>query len=257
MVETVCRVYDSRSRAEAAVAALKEAGFTDAEIFGATVTDEPSREAYVAALRRADIPAEAAGVYADRLVQGASLVVVQPSFGMAGRAIAIVQQHQPITLEVPQPAAPAGTRADPTPFSTWMHWRTLSSTPLPFEKFFGWRSLIPGRKYYAERWWGGGLLSQDPTPMSSRFGWAVLSSNRTPLSSKMNWPLLRDEPRLFSDRLGWRTLSANRTPFSAMFGWALLSGNPTPFSSRFGWSLLSNEPAPFSAWMGWKLPPDR
>ena len=253
MVETVCRMYDSRSRAETAMAALGEQGLDQAQLLGATVADEPGRDAYLATLRDAGVPTEAAAFYADRLVQGASMIVARPYFGMAARATAVLDAHHPLALAVPEPPA-AQPACDPTPLSSWLGLPTLSRTQLPFESLTGLDSLKPGTRYFTERWWGRGLLISNPTPLSSAFSWRVLTDKATPLSSWLGWRLLSSNPTPFSSALGWRLQSAGATPFSTWLGWRLLSDNRTPLSTRFGWRLLINEPEPFAVWIGWKQP---
>ncbi|MBL3568680.1 hypothetical protein BV509_16295 [Rhodovulum sulfidophilum] len=99
-----------------------------------------------------------------------------------------------------------------------------------------------------------GLMTDTPTPLSSRFGWPLLSNRKPdvelgkvrdhPLSDALNLPLL-------SERQGSSTklMTDMPTPFSSRFGWPLLSGrrsdlklmtdNPTPFSAALGLPLLS------------------
>jgi hypothetical protein len=263
MVDTVIRVYDSRSRAESAVAALREAGFTDSQVLGATATDEPDRAAFVTALRQADLGAKAADFYADRLTQGAALVLVKPSFGLAGRASRILDQHSPVPVELPAeiaaastPAGQRGGQLSPTPFSDWLGWPTLTRKKFQLTPETD-DDSSPPRQFYTERWFGLGLLSRQATPFSKRFGWGLLSSKPTPFSSRMGWKVLSSEATPFSSRFGWKLLSDNRTPFSSRVGWRLLSDNRTPLSSRFGWPLLTSNRTPFSTWMGWKLPGDK
>jgi hypothetical protein len=256
MVDTVCRVFESRSRAEAALAALHEAGITDAEILGATVTDEPTREAYVAALARAGVGPAASAIYADRLVAGASMVVARPLFGRAGRAETLLRQHNPITLDLPDETPAAAARHDPTPFSTWLGWPTLSRKPLPFAAATGWASLTAPGRLFTEKLFGG-LLSATATPLSSRVGWRVLLDAATPFSSRFGWRVLSGQATPFSSRLGWGLLSSNPTPLSSRLGWSLLTAEPTPLSSRFGWRLLIDEPEPFAKWVGWRPPATR
>lgn len=263
MVETVIRIYDSRSRAESAAAELREAGFTDSQVLGATATDEPDRAAYVTALRQADVGAKAADFYADRLTQGTALVLARPSFGLAGRAGRILDRHGPLPVELPgelvEAGAPIGRRGgklSPTPFSDWLGWPTLTRKKFQLTPETD-DASSPPRRFYAERWFGSGLLSREPTPFSKRFGWGLLSSNPTPFSSRMGWRVLSSEATPFSSRFGWRLLSDNRTPLSSRAGWRLLSDDRTPLSSRFGWPLLTSNRTPFSTWMGWRLPGDR
>ncbi|PTW49567.1 hypothetical protein [Rhodovulum kholense] len=99
-----------------------------------------------------------------------------------------------------------------------------------------------------------GLMTDNPTPLSSRFGWPLLSNRKPdveldkvrdyPLSDALNLPLLSqkqgsstelmtDSPTPFSSRFGWPLLSGRRSDL------ALMTDNPTPFSAALGLPLLS------------------
>lgn len=99
------------------------------------------------------------------------------------------------------------------------------------------------------------LKTDDPTPLSSRMGWALLSNRKpnidldrvssTPFSDMLNWPLLSqsratsveiktDDPTPLSSRLNWPLLRKSGSNV------ALSTDNPTPLSSALNWPLLSD-----------------
>ena len=106
--------------------------------------------------------------------------------------------------------------------------------------------------------WNLKLLSDRATPLSDWLGWAVLSKNEGPRSSLIN------DPTWLSSRFGWQTLINNAAPLSGKFGWRVLSDDPTPLSKKFGWRVLSedqgsgatlsSDPAPLSNKLGIPTP---
>jgi hypothetical protein len=241
----ICRMYASRSDADGAVAALRDGGFERTHIFGATVTEDPSEAALVAAMRGAEIGSRDAASYAARVKQGGTLVAVQPPFGEARRAETILDQYRPIDSGVVQaaPTAEAVAMDKSTPFSTWLNWPTLSSNRYPLSVAMNWPLLVAGARLLSDKFGmsflGKGLISDEPTPLSKRLNLHLLSSERTPFSTRFNLRLLRGDPTPFSSRFKWELLKGDRTPFSTRFNLRLLTDEPTPFSSRLGWSLLS------------------
>lgn len=122
------------------------------------------------------------------------------------------------------------------------------------------------------------LMTDNPTPLSSRFGWPLLTERKpnvdlkgigaTPFSDRFNLPLLTgsrgssdtaltDNPTPFSSRLGLPLLSQRRSDIE------LPTDNPTPLSSRLGLPLLTSRgsnielltgnPTPLSSALGLPL----
>jgi hypothetical protein len=241
----ICRMYASRSDADSAVAALREGAIERADIFGATVTEDPSEQALVAAMRRAEIGAADAASYAARVKQGGTLVAVQPPFGEARRAEAILDQYRPIDAGVVRaaPSAEAVAMDKATPFSTWLNWPTLTSNRYPFSTAMNWKLLVAGARLLSDKFGmaflGRDLISREPAPLSRQLGLRVLSDQATPFSTRFNLRLLRGDPTPLSSRFKWALLKGDRTPFSTRFNLRLLTDNPTPFSSKLGLKLLS------------------
>lgn len=243
----ICRMYATRSDADFAATALREAGFERTHIFGATVTEDPSESALVAAMRGAEIGAADAASYAARVKQGGTLVAVQPPFGEARRAEGILDQYRPIDAGVVQaaPSAAAVVTDKSTPFSTWLNWPTLSSNRYPFSAAMNWPLLVAGKRLLSDKFGmsflGRDLLSDKPYPISRAINVRLLSSERTPFSTRFNLRLLRRDPTPLSSRFKWDLLKHDRTPFSTRFNLRLLTDNPTPLSSRLGMPLLAEK----------------
>jgi hypothetical protein len=235
MPDRISRVYADRTMAEAVVAELDQAGYGDVLLLHAG-SGAAAEAAAMAAAGIAD-----AKVLAERIGHGNAVVSVAPLFGGAGKANRILDRHDPIDLGlgVGEPVYVPRRWEGDTPFSTWMGWRLLTDDRRPMERILKKPSLLPSPRYFAERWWGGGLLSHEPTPLSRRFGWRLLLDRATPFSSRFGWALLADRATPLSSRLDWTLLATPDANFSKRFGWRLLLDNPTPFSAWLGLPLLS------------------
>jgi hypothetical protein len=235
MADRISRVYADRAKAEAAAAELDEAGFGSVLLLHQGSGEAASE----AAMARAGIGD--ARLLAGRIAGGDSVVSVAPSFGGAAKATRILDRHDPVELElgVGEPVYVPRQWEGATPFSNYMGWRLLSDDVRPMERILKKPSLLPSPRYFAERWWGGGLLGKEPTPLSKRFGWRLLLDRATPFSTRMKWDLLTGKATPLSSRFDWKLLATPEPNFSQRFGWRLLTSNSTPFSSWLGLPLLS------------------
>jgi hypothetical protein len=248
MPEPITRAYASRAEADAAAAALKEAGYGEVAVFGGEA-DAMAQDAVGYAMRAAGVPPAAAATLAAGVAQGRSVVAVTPAFGRAMRAASILDDHAPIPGAAPDETgtawAPGGSHAaaldveptaeatpfshrlgwkvlstSATPFSDWLSMKVLSDKPLPFASFWGWPSLSARRHM---GWFGRQLLSAEPTPFSKMFGMRLLLDKATPLSSRFNLGLLTSGPTPFSTRFNLQLLTESRHPLSSRLGFKLLS----------------------------------
>lgn len=205
MSETICRLYATRDKAEKAIAALRKLGYADIHLFARTGGAE-TVESLAEAIAAARIVPDEARTYAERVSQGAVLVVVHTLFGGALRARMILDGEGPIDSGLPKPTttavAPAAA-ASAAPGSGWF-WAKH-----PFEALTGWSTLMKEGWMFSDRF-GWRYLTSDPTPFSSAMGWKLLSDNPHPLSSKMGWRLLSDNPHPFSSMMGWKLLSDDK-----------------------------------------------
>ena len=187
----ITRVYDTHEKAADAAASLKAAGFI------------------------AELP------------EGATTLRVDPPFGRAAEAEAIMESFGP------EPVAAAPAVAKPVASVA-----VAATDATPLSNALGMSVLTPFKTSVT--------LSPDPTPLSTKLGWKVLSSDKPKAELKPDWTL--------SGVLGWKllasatasevpqrkVLSDDATPLSSAIGWPLLSKDPTPLSSKFGWKVLSD-----------------
>lgn len=246
----ITRLFDSREQAMAAVAELKQNGFSDdpidvigpAEGQGEGESVGASDDALLASITRTGVPQARAEAYAEGVRRGGTVVAVRAPFGFASTATEILDRFNPTARDWPE-QDPSGDRPkhDPAaPLSSAAGWRVLLSDPTPLSSWLGWRVL-------SERQTPAIKLSDEPAPLSKRLGWRVLSENATPLSSRAGMKVLSDRqtPAI--------TLSDIPAPLSSKLGWRSLLNDPAPLSSWLGWRLLLNNPTPLSSWLGWRM----
>ncbi len=204
MSETICRLFATREKAERASQALRKLGYGDIHLIartGGTNTVESLAEAIMAAR----IVPDEAQHYAERVNQGAVLVVVHTLFGGALRARLILDGEGPIDTGLPKPST-AITSATASSAASGSGWFWAKH---PFEALTGWSTLTKEGWMFSDRF-GWRYLTSDPTPLSSALGWRLLSDNPHPLSSRMGWKLLSDTPHPFSSMMGWKLLSDDK-----------------------------------------------
>lgn len=265
-------VFSSEGAARDAVARLNEAGFGDVEaLFSGDVAGgrapapaaaEPKAEAEGEGTNGAEAPAPAPKPAASRssakksakkdaramvreavekgvipsgntracveaLENGESVVGVSTYFGRGEFAVSILAEKGTIL-----PAAPDD---DPSPLSDFLGLDVLreykSSTKLT-RSSWTFSSML-----------GLGLLSSNPTPLSSAIGFKPLTKKQSGWNSSLGLPILTDNPAPFSSLIGWKPLTkgGGKDDWEFSFGFPLLSSNPTPISSLFGLKVLSDE----------------
>ena len=183
-----------------------------------------------------DTPPSHAMVYADNVQQKRSVVLVTAPFGKALLATDTLATGKHIDVgEMPE--LEYHTWLQPAPLSALLNIPVLSHRKSWMSRTF---AELTEPDFLPTKGIMGGLLSDTPTPLSSKLGMDVLKDNPTPLSSKFNWQLLKDNPTPLSDKIGMKPLSDD-TPAkkSSSFGLPLLSKNSTPLSSMFGIPVLS------------------
>jgi hypothetical protein len=141
----------------------------------------------------------------------------------------------------PPPAGAVEIENDPAPLSRKLGWPVLvhgaasSETelldePAPLSAKFGWSVLSakpPNAALLPEGW-----------SFSARIGWGLLSDHSSRAST-----VLSDDPTPLSTRFGWKTLIDDPAPLSAKAGWRTLLSDPSPLSRMLGWPVLSLESA--------------
>jgi len=184
------------------------------------------------------VPSSHAMVYAESVQKGHSLVLVTAPFGQALLATDTLNNGKQIDVgEMPE--LEYHTWMQPAPLSALLNIQVLSHRRSWMSRTFA-ELTEPG--YFPTQGFMGGLLKDNPTPLSSSAGIEVLKDNPTPLSSKFGWSLLKDNPTPMSDKLGMKPLS--ETPpgkNDSSFGIKTLSDNPTPLSSMFGIPVLKDD----------------
>ncbi len=204
MSHTICRLYATRRKADAAAADLRLNGYGTVDVFGDAEGAPQPAEAHVTAMTRAGVARHLAGEYATLIAAGNTVVAVYAAFGRALMAERIMDEHGPLDLSPPKRAAePMFDEA--TPMSNILGLKPLSEGKLPFESMTGLSSLARGWMFSGLFGMGYGrakpapfssmlglpTLTKKATPLSSMTGMKVLTDSATPLSSALNMPVLR------------------------------------------------------------------
>ena len=218
MTQTITRLYESKSDADAAVADLTQHGFAPEEIFvvgppdgsSAASSDEAQEEEasrgrsrkrakdgrprtatdeIAQAIAKGGILHRHAAVYAKKVAEGASLVTVHAAFGTGSKAAAILDRHDPIESGVSHAFAPALKYDERTPLSSGLRMPTRLADPTPFGTFWNvpslWSSAAP-----LSTWLKYATVIDSPAPLSKWFEWPVLADKGATASSFFGLPLL-------------------------------------------------------------------
>lgn len=236
MADLIARLYASGEQASVAVTKLKEAGFADDSIGQLHPTPERTDEGSAGvAAPTSTLERYLASTYGKQL-EGRWLVGVEAPWGRGVLATNVLESAGPVAERLPEPSGRTDTAVAA---DSWGEAAPLSQTL------------------------GFAVLSSDPAPLSSMFGWAIKAKREYFLTAK-----LRSEAAPLSSRLGLPTLtkrrhflvsglSNNAAPLSSKLGLRLLSDNAAPLSSRLGWPLLKKEAAPLSSKLGMPLLTDK
>jgi hypothetical protein len=201
MTQTICRMYSSPETARAAAEELLEfRQLTDAiRVIEPPASEDVSLDAITKSIANCNVPRKEALVYAPRVQEGASLVVVQAPLFSAELVETCLDEHQPIPSGIVRPDPVRFLWDEAAPFSSALRLPTQYANPTPFSTFW---NLPVLRKYVA----------------AEREGMETIR-------------FFSSRPGLFSGLFGWRMLLDKATPFSDFFGLPMVSRAVAPFSA--------------------------
>ena len=153
-------------------------------------------------------------------------MVVQAPYGRGQRAVQVMQSCGPVDSEL----LPAYSPRNPAPLS-----EALGIPPLTRGSFRPLGALTKSQYFLTL---GIGLLSRNPTPLSSLFGLKTLTTAK-PWRTSFGLPLLSRSPTPLSSLFGLRTIRPEKRPWNRSFGLPLLSRDPAPLSDFLGIEVLS------------------
>jgi len=236
MPNPIVRIYETEQQAREAVRRLAEDGYPEGSIYlvtpstgGAEAPAGAGADTLAAALKAGSLMTETAGIYAERVERGRSLVVVPAAFGYGRRAAEIMEEVGPVDTDIRLPEDPYDFTLG-TPFSSTVCLPVLArNRPAPLSGLIGLTPLVRGRTTF-------GTLTNPHYMFSSLVGLKVLGGKAAPFSSLFGIKLLTTRKRPWNASFGLPLLSRAAAPLSSMFGLKLLSKNPAPLSSllRFG-----------------------
>ena len=252
------QAYASEDDALEAIEALKANGFEEEDISIITPsmietanpamlkagehegvdTTEMLAQVVMSVHEASEVPPSHAMVYADNVQQGRSLVIITAPFGEALMATDTLNASKHVDIgEMPE--LEYHTWIQPAPLSALLNIPVLSHRRSWMSRTF---SELTEPDYLPTKGILGGLLIDNPAPLSSKLGMNLLKDNPTPLSSKFGWNLLWDKPTPLSDKIGKKVLSDDESAKKeSSFGLPLLIKNPTPLSSLLGIRVLKDD----------------
>lgn len=188
-MQTISRLYSTEDTARKASDELTRRGYRDVHVFAGRQGEEAasaSRDTIVKDMVKAYVVRSEAEIYAERVANGSSLVVVHAPFSGGAKATRILNSYGPIDKGVPEPDFSIQQWDDAVPLSSALRLPLLTKTALPFEAVVGVPSLLKRKHIF-----GSARLSDNATPFSSATGMPVLTNNGTPLSSLLGFQLLK------------------------------------------------------------------
>ncbi|MFK7964456.1 MAG: hypothetical protein AB8C46_10890 [Burkholderiaceae bacterium] len=240
------RVYESAQQAQETVRQLTENNLPE-DAFSLMTSEGQSSES-IADIVKAIVaghpdwvPIAHAQAYAEHVKQGRSLVMVTAPFGRGTTVESIMNVPGAIDVALPEPESrPYGATplSDFLGFPVLSHERTFASKKGSFLDWFLGDASSPNFKFSSV--FGMGMLSKNPTPLSSMIGFKPLSNQKGPGESSFGMKLLRrNDPAPLSSTVGMKPLSANQGRGNSSFGLPTLSKNSTPLSSLLNMPVLS------------------
>lgn len=227
MIPTL-RIYEAEQSARDAARMLAESGFDEDSILLITPTPGEESKDVRAAVAAGLVPGSHMKVCTRSLQQGRAIVAVSAHFGRGEFAVEIMERCGPVDTQL----LPAYSVRNPSPLSDLLGLPTLAHKP--FE-------AMKRPSFSLSSVFGIGLLSRNPTPLSSQFGLETLSAPKRPWRSSFGLPLLSRNAAPLSSLFGLKTISAPKKRWTSSFGLPLLSKNPTPLSSLLGIPVLRRD----------------
>lgn len=211
MSTVITRLYESSARTVEVISRLKRKGFVDRDIdvIAAVPGEEEGApgegaESIVARMEEAGVLKKSAVKYADRVKDGAALLVVRAPFGTVNKATKVADSFQPVRAGVDNEEVYVVKDTVPTNII-----RTGAPAPLvkSDEKFMS-GGVVPG---LMESGTFSAMIGI-PTVTEARKRDSVIRKNTTPFSSLLGLStVIRKKGKL-------SVIHRNTTPFSSLFG---------------------------------------
>jgi hypothetical protein len=184
MIHPIVRMFATTAQAQAAVASVKGYGLDSAAVSLITSASAPAADGIVAAIAKAKVLKSDAKVYAQGVLAGKALVVVDAPFGTGSIYEDVLDAAGPVDSGVAEPYWESGWD-DAAPFSSALSLPVISR-PSPY-LFMGLPALLrSGRTTCASL----GLPELASSSLAV-FGSPNLSRNPAPFSGLLHLPLLR------------------------------------------------------------------
>ena len=254
MSTLITRIYEAYGDALGAVSELKRNQFGNAVHLISLAPNDAAASGHTLEERilAAGVPQADVAAFAASVQQGHSLIVVHAVMGVALKATAILNAHNPVKgaveskdyyVSTVQRGAPLSSifglpvlLSDPTPFATFWNMPSLVKSSTPLSNFFS----IPS-------------LWRQPSSETTLFGFPKLLRSKQTLSSWYNLPLLIKSGRPFNEFFRMPELTRITSPFSAFFRMPCLINESGWDAQVQGVPKLVDSSASLSRFFGWRV----
>jgi hypothetical protein len=198
MTTTITRLYATKSDADAAIADLREHGFSADEIFvvsppsalvaAPAADNEGIADEIAASIARGFILKRHAAVYAKKVAEGAVLITVYAPSGSGYMATVLLDRHDPIDSGVASEFKRPPKYDESAPVSSALWMPVHAADPTPFATFWNLPTLLGSGAPLSE-WLGYGTHASSRAPLSTLLGLPVLTKGTADMSSSFGLPL--------------------------------------------------------------------
>ncbi len=255
MADIITRVYGSHENAQAAIDELKAYRFDDAAMtvvayLGGFKTGSNAAAAefneIVDAVAAGYVPKAEAAIYALSIARGATLVTVRAPFGTGGRAMTILDSHDPIETGVPpKEYAPLRQWDEATPASSFLSMRVLLDDTVTLSAVLGIPIL-----WERSRTVLSALRLPELLNSSNILGIPAIIRGTPSVTALLGLPVLTDAKARLSSILHIRLLLSHDASFSAFCDMGWLRPLKTPLSSALHIPTLTKDTTSLSGLAG-------
>jgi hypothetical protein len=205
MTQTVCRMYASSQTSAAAAETLQRHRALADRV---RVVNPPQQyvsvDAIAQAIMNCDVHKSHAKIYAERVYEGSSLIVVHAPLGTASAVISYLDEFQPIDSGVPDATIERFVWDEAAPLSSALRLAVKLDDSTPFSNFWNLPVLTKERldesellktiRFYSDRpdllsgVFGVPTITNSPAMLSSLFGVPTHSGDGSPLSNLLKLP---------------------------------------------------------------------
>lgn len=224
------RLFATEAAAQTAAVRLKDSGFDAQEVLLPSAVTGREEEAVRAIAEKGMVPGSQLAGCIDGLKRGQAIIAVEANFGHGYYALEIMDESGAMGPK----ALPPAIRNRAAPFSEFLGLPVLAHfTPATDLKDSNWT--------LTENF--GGLLIDNPAPLSQAIGWGPLKPQKRPWIKSFGFKMQMKNPAPLSALFGMTTVTRKRKAWKTSLGFPLLIDSAAPLSKVLGLPVLSKRRA--------------